>query len=868
MPGMHDLTRTSPSAADPSSSSVRVDHGRFAPGSVLGGRYRIVELIGRGGMGEVYRADDLRLGMTVALKFLPAAVSEHAARLVEFMNEVRIARQVTHPNVCRVYDLDEADGHQFISMEYIDGESLASLLKRIGRLPTDKACELARQLCAGLSVAHDNGILHRDLKPANIMIDGRGRLRITDFGLAGLAADFRGQEQRAGTPAYMAPEQLAGLELTPRSDIYSLGLVLYEMFTGKRVFEGSSIAEYSRLHHEEPPTHPSTYVDDLDPGIAAVILRCLAKDPAMRPGSALAVAAALPGGDPLAAALAAGETPSPEMVAAASKSGAVRPVLGLAALGLTLAGLLAIALINHRYHTVRVVPLEMSPPVLVDHARAVVRAAGYSDRAADYDHALAPDLAVARFYLGELAPTDRWERLRDGRVPLVQFWYRQSPRALSPFDVSGRVQWEDPPPTVPGMIGVVLNSLGQLRKFTAVPERTGATDATRDVDWKPLFVEAGLNIADFRTAAPLWRPPVYGDQRFAWEPSEPADRLIPQRVEAAAVAGKPVYFEVIGPWTVSAVAGAGEARLGDNTVAASVIVALLVIMMLAGAVLVWRNLRLGRGDRRGAFNVAIYLFSAAILAWLITAHHVPSPTAAFSSFVRSLANATFFSGFFWLLYMAVEPYVRRRWPHRIISWTRLLAGRWRDPLVGRDVLIGTMAGVLTALMGMLETPLSALWSAPPGLPTGLASVATLELPDVVGMLLMTQPVAVFNGLFFLFLPFLLFLLVRREWAAGALFWLITTLTFALRAESFVGGLILSGVLCAVWVFVTLRFGLLAIVAQFFVLLMPIVPLTLDLTGWYAPAAILPLCVVLALAGWGFRTSLAGRPLLRADLLDA
>lgn len=866
MPDMHDLTRTSPSVADASHPSSRVDHGRFAPGAVLGNRYRMVELLGRGGMGEVYRADDLRLGVTVALKFLPAAVSEHATRLVEFLNEVRIARQVTHPNVCRVYDLDEADGHQFISMEYIDGESLASLLKRIGRLPTDKACELARQLCAGLSVAHDNGILHRDLKPANIMIDGRGRLRITDFGLAGLAADFRGQEVRAGTPAYMAPEQLAGAELTPRSDIYSLGLVLYEMFTGKRVFEGASVAEYSRLHNEEPPTHPSTYVDDLDPGIAEVILRCLAKDPAMRPGSALAVAAALPGGDPLAAALAAGETPSPEMVAAASKSGAVSPALGLLALGITLAGLLAIATINHRFHAARNVPLEMSPPVLVDHAREVVRAAGYSDRAADSDHKLTPDMSVGKFYVANLAQLDRWERLRDGRVPLVQFWYRQSPRPMSPLDVSGRVQWEDPPPTLPGMIGVVLNSRGQLRRFTAIPERTGPTDATREVDWKPLFDEAGLNIADFRPAAAVWRPPVYGDQRFAWDPAEPADRLTPVRVEAAAVAGKPVYFEVIGPWTAAA-AGADEARMGDNTVAASVIVALLVIMMLAGVVLVWRNLRLGRGDRRGAFNVAIYLFSVAILAWLVTAHHVPSPTAAFGSFVRSLAGATFFAGFFWLLYMAVEPYVRRRWPHRIISWQRLLAGRWRDPLVGRDVLIGTMAGVLTALVGMLETPLTTLLGAPPGLPIGLASLATLELPDVIGMLLMTQPVAVFNGLFFLFLPFLLFLLVRREWLAGALFWLITTVTFALRAETFVGGLILSGVLCAVWVFVTLRFGLLAIVAQFFVLLMPLVPLTFDLAGWYAAAAILPLCVVLVLAGWGFRAALAGRPLLRTDLLD-
>ena len=124
-------------------------------------------------------------------------------------------------------------------MEFVDGEDLASLMRRIGRLPQDKAVEIARQLCAGLAAAHEHGIIHRDLKPANIMLDGRGRVRITDFGLAGLAAEIGGAEARAGTPAYMSPEQFAGGEVTPKSDLYSLGLVLYEIFTGKRPFHAS-----------------------------------------------------------------------------------------------------------------------------------------------------------------------------------------------------------------------------------------------------------------------------------------------------------------------------------------------------------------------------------------------------------------------------------------------------------------------------------------------------------------------------------------------------------------------------------------------------------------------------------------------------
>ena len=213
---------------------------------MLAGRYRVIGLLGRGGMGEVYRADDLKLGQPVALKFLPEAVEQDPHRLARFLNEVRVALRVSHPNVCRVHDIGEVDGQHYISMEYVDGEDLASLLRRIGRLPGDKAIQVARQLCAGLAAAHDQGILHRDLKPANVMIDGRGRVKITDFGLASLAGELHGAEVRAGTPAYMAPEQREGKEVTQRSDIYALGLVLYELFTGKPALEGRMPAELTR----------------------------------------------------------------------------------------------------------------------------------------------------------------------------------------------------------------------------------------------------------------------------------------------------------------------------------------------------------------------------------------------------------------------------------------------------------------------------------------------------------------------------------------------------------------------------------------------------------------------------------------------
>src|SRR5689334_18683716 len=332
------------SRSDPRLTTSDIDHGRFQPGALLDERYRIVGRLGRGGMGEVYRADDLKLGQQVALKFLPESVDADPARLTQLHTEVRMARQVSHPNVCRVYDVGEFEGHTFLSMEYVDGEDLSSLIRRIGRFPQDRAIELARQICAGLAAAHDRGVVHRDLKPANIMLDGSGKIRITDFGLAGAT----GEILRAGTPAYMAPEQLAGGEVTPRSDIYALGLVLYEMFTGQRALDARNMAELIAKREQAEITPPTAIVRDLDESIERVILRCLDPSPDRRPPSALAVSAALPGGDPLAAAFAAGQTPSPEMVAAAGTAGTIATRTAVLAASFIVAGTLIVLLIYQR----------------------------------------------------------------------------------------------------------------------------------------------------------------------------------------------------------------------------------------------------------------------------------------------------------------------------------------------------------------------------------------------------------------------------------------------------------------------------------------------------------------------------------------
>lgn len=286
--------RPVPEAPEPGLSA------RFSPGTLLAGRYRLVDMLGRGGMGEVYRAQDLKLGGTVALKFLPQTVEHNDLKLEALLSEARLARTVSHPNICRVHDVgvhvDTTAGElHFISMEYIDGEDLASLLRRIGRLPKPKALQIARELSTGLAAVHASGLLHRDIKPGNVMIDGQGRAQLTDFGLAILGLE---RISRSGTPAYMAPEQHATRETTVSSDLYALGLVLYEIFTGTQVYRAKSPIEYAYLHLEMKPEPPSSRVRDLDPEIERILLNCLQKMPARRPASAETVVNALDRIDP------------------------------------------------------------------------------------------------------------------------------------------------------------------------------------------------------------------------------------------------------------------------------------------------------------------------------------------------------------------------------------------------------------------------------------------------------------------------------------------------------------------------------------------------------------------------------------------
>ncbi len=679
------------------SSSGSIDHGRFEPGAVVDGRYRVIGLLGRGGMGEVYRADDLRLGQPVAIKLLPEALAGDPQRLVQFHNEVRTARQVSHPNVCRVYDIGDlvttTEGvtrHQlYLPMEYVDGEDLSSLLRRIGRLPEDKAVEIARQICAGLGAAHARGVIHRDLKPANIMLDSAGQARLMDFGLASAGA---GLDVRAGTPAYMAPEQLGGAPASVQSDIFALGLVLYELFTGRRGFQARTLGELVELHQTGTIVPPSALVTGLNPVIERVILRCLALDPAARPQSVTSVAAALPGGDPLAAALAAGETPSPQMVAAAGDQSAPLS-LRVATLWLVAAVLLlgSAAWLSHRLSLYAPVTFARAPETLADRARDIATLAGM------------PAADVVDQASGFLALTS------SGPSPALVFWHRASPQWLVPNGV--RVSPEDPPALASGHTSVILDLSGRLLSFERLPPPVAAAPTQSViVDWAPFFEAADLDPTTLTAASPTYSPRAFADRREAWIGTWPGLPGATLRVEAGSLAGVPVYFRTFGPWNLP-----DAPAIGNRAVSAVAVVALLVgpLLMVAAALVARANVRAGRGDRLGARRLAGGACAVLVGSWLFSAHHVGDVGLEQQRLFAGIARALFDAAVLWIFYLAAEPYVRRTWPHILIGWSRLLSGGLRDARVGRDLLLGVACGVAMTVLSYVFHLMPGLLGWPP-----------------------------------------------------------------------------------------------------------------------------------------------------------
>lgn len=836
----------------------------FTPGEIIAGRYRIVGLLGRGGMGEVYRVDDLKLGQPVALKFLPPTLEADREALERLHGEVRAAHRVSHPHVCRVHDIGEAGGRAFLSMEFVDGEDLESLLRRIGRLSEGKAIEVGRQICAGLQAAHDQGVVHRDLKPANVMIDGRGRARITDFGLASFGAQRTGEV--AGTPAYMAPEQLRGEPATPRSDLYALGLLLYEVCTGRRPFHADSLAAWRQAHLQQVPTQPSVHIGGLDPRLERLILRCLEKDPSRRPASAALVGAALPGGDPLAAALAAGETPSPEQVAASESAQGLAP--GRAFFGAALAAAFALLMVTaNQANLFARVPFEKSPEVLADRARTLLAQLGVpapSDRAWGYDL----DESYLDWEQDPRPAPARWKRLESGQPVVYRFWYRQGPGPLRPRTVfENRITENDPPLDEEGRATLVMDGRGRLVAFSAVgPAQLGpAASGRADPEvFGPLFGAAGLDPAALSEGAPRWTPPVPSDHVTAWTGAFPDHPDLPLRIEAASLRGRPVHFRLAGPWDAPPLA-APPAPVGGRKAAGWITLALAGALVLASLHLARRNLRAGRGDREGALRLGLVVAGLMASSTLLMSNHTFTAWSPFTLFASAASRGLLAGTFAGLAYLALEPTIRRHRPGLLVSWHRMLAGEVRNPLVGRDLLAGCLLSLGSVgavwLAGWVK-----VWTDSPfppnhyllpprleGLQQGLAGIAISLL---LGFL---QTILVLMGMV------LARRTLRREGPALVALWAVLCAVEILAYARSLPAMAATLVAWGLNVSIVARRGFLAGLAGYFCgdLLLR-TPLSLDPGAPYAGSSFLALGLVLAVGLGGAWLAVGERPSVPAE----
>ncbi|MEM7204015.1 MAG: serine/threonine-protein kinase [Planctomycetota bacterium] len=848
----------------PGRAAAPAENGLPTPGQVLLGRYHIQSLLGQGGMGSVFRAHDQTLGQDVALKFVDAKLAGTPTAIATLLNEVRTARRVSHPHVCRVHDIGEVNGLTFVSMEYVDGEDLASLLRRIGRLPGDKAAQIATQLCAGLHAAHEQGVLHRDLKPANVMVDGDGNARITDFGIAAATDSLSADESTSGTPAYMAPELFTGGAASIQSDLYSLGLVLYEVYTGRQLYRASSMTELLRAHRR-PILPPSGLVADIEPAAEQAILRCLEREPEGRPQSALAVLAAMPGGDPLGEALASGQTPSPELVAAAGGSGSIPPRLVAALLVMIAVGLALLFALEGQVKLLARTNLPHSTEVLADRAKTTLESLGYRTLGAHRSYGFTLD----RPKLDQVNALERREAdwrglLSQTRPPLIEFWYRQTPswRWLQPANIKGRVDWHDPVPGTPGEVLLKLDGDGNLRELRAVPDQDAQWDSlatTAEPPTAALLAAIGLDPTQLESIAPTEIPPEFADRRLAWQGTAP-DEAVRVEVQAAFLGQRPVSLRLHESPLAAPTAGeAGPAKPGTRSWRFLARVGLV----LGAGILAWDALRRRRSDGRGALRLALITFGAVVAFTVLAGDGAAHFSGLGNLLVKGMTHGLVIAVELGVYYFALEQHVRRSWPQSLISWSRLLAGRWRDPLVGHHVLAGLAISLAITLMGVLKI-LVPRWlgeAEPPPMLIHLSGLDVLSGPwSSAGVFLEIAIDAARQGMMFFTALVLLKLVLRKPWLAATANTVIWTLVW--NAHPFAAGFpwITSPTLCSAAMagtitFLAIRFGLLPLlVGNITFTVLTTFPLQLGEGVWYSGATALPLLALLLGAIYGARTA--------------
>jgi serine/threonine-protein kinase len=645
-----------------------------------------------------------------------------------------------------------------------------------------------------------------------------------------------------------------------------LGLVFYETFSGKRPFEANSVSDLIRAQTEAPPI--SLLIKDIDPVVERVILRCLDPEPSRRPSSALAVAAALPGGDPLAAALAAGETPSPEMVAAAGEGVGLAPRFAVPLLAAVVLGVAAFYVLGVHNSALERVQPPYSPEVLAQKARDVIQRLGFTEPPADNAYGFYWAKGYINYVHDNDKPAPRWNEVFTRRPLPLEFWYRESPYPLTGGEflddllTPGIVDTEHPPPILSGMISLKLDAQGRLLYFERIPEQKLQPATGHPMpDWNPLFVAAGLDQAQLQPTEPLWIWLTSSEPRVAWTGTWPGTTR-PLRVEAAALRGQPVAFSLIGPWT--ATDRMVPKRESSNSDRGQFIFVSICVAIAIGTVLLMRhNVKRGGADVAGATRLAIWVGFVQTGLWLFRSHLNPS-YGTFGMFVVALSTAIFYAFVVRTMYLALEPHVRRRWPQTMISWSAVLTGHWRDPIVGRDVLAGAALAVGVMVINQIAD-LALASTDPPHL--GSTDVL-MGLRSTLAMYFRSFPHGIRDTLIFFFAIFMLRVLLRNQWLATAGFVLIfAALEYFQSSHSIEDG-VAALVVYTLVAGLVLRFGLLALATFIFVnILVSYTQPTTSTSAWYFGNDVLLLASVLALAAWGFHTSIAGRRLWKQDLLS-
>jgi serine/threonine-protein kinase len=665
----------------------------------------------------------------------------------------------------------------------------------------------------------------------------------------------------------MSPEQITGQEVSVKSDIYSLGLLLYEIFTGKQTFQADSINDLLQKQQTTAPTNPSEVLKEINPIVEKTILQCLEKNPEERPKNALQVAMMMPGGNPLEAAIAAGETPSPEMVAAAPKKGSLKPAVAVACLSAVVLLFAFIVFFAGKVKDHEWIPLEKSPEVLAERADSIVKKLGYQNAPVDSDYGFGKNTGDYYNYAEAERLPQSWERMRSGQPAIIYFWRRTSPRYLEPLQTES-VSPDDPPNDVAGMTKVITDPRGRLLEFQAVPPQVKDKQAqASEVDWSTLFEEAGLDIHNYRSTESNWTSPVFADVNLAWEGAHVDHAEIPVRIEAAAFQGKPVYFQIVAPWDKPL---RQEETFSPASSRAAGIILILVYLsvVVAGVFLACRNVRKGRGDTQGAFKIALFVFLTSLTASLLVADHIPDLTREQPLLFKIAGDSLFGAVLLALLYLALEPFVRRRWANLIISWNRLLAGDFRDPLVGRDILIGGMLGLGHTFIIYLG-PLSGQWLGLTVAPNSSLEVSFLQgFKHLLANFLMSPGNAIFLAFILLLLLVLLVAIFRKQWLAIAALWTVYFLVLGLffGGGHWVGWL-WTGSIATLSVVCVSRFGLLAMISfhTFFHLSFHDA-ITANVLSWYFGNTIFSAVVLLGLAIYGFYTSLAGQKIFEGKIL--